>query len=91
MVGPLGSLKDTGYFAFIGGVMTAALVLWAASVLAIRTGVLPRWFGWVGLLAGVILLAAFLFVPVFLLWGWVLVASILLLWRPAVARVPAAP
>jgi hypothetical protein len=84
-------LNNTGYGIFISGVMTASLLVWAASALAIRTGVLPRWFGWLGVLVGLLLLAAFAFIPVFLLWAWVLVASVLLLWRPAVARVPAAP
>jgi magnesium-transporting ATPase (P-type) len=82
-------VNNTGYFVFIGAVMTASLLLLATAALALRTGVVARWFAWISVLAGVILLAAFIFLPVFVLWGWTLVASILLLLRPAAARVPA--
>ena len=83
-------LNNTGYLVFVSAVMTAALLVWGASTLALRTGVLPRWFGWLGLFVGVVLLAAIFFVPILVLWGWILVASILLLWRPVAARAPAA-
>jgi len=47
----------------------------ATSVIALKTGVFPRWFAWVGFVVGATFLVAFFFVPIFVLWGWILVAS----------------
>src|SRR2546429_168572 len=55
------------------------LVAFATSVIALRTGVFPRWFAWIGLPVAVTFLLAFFFVPIFVLWGWILVASGLML------------
>lgn len=83
--------NDFGYEVWVAAVITGALLLWAASALALRTAVFPRWFGWLGLVAGVVLLFAIFFIPVFVYWGWIIVASVLLAWRrPAVAASPAA-
>ena len=68
-------LNDTGYVFFVTGVMAAVLMVVATSVIALRTGVFPRWFAWIGFVVAVTLLVAFFFVPVFILWGWILVAS----------------
>jgi hypothetical protein len=68
-------INDTGYVFFITGVMAAVLMVVATSLIALRTGVFPRWFAWIGFLVAVTLVVAFFFVPVFILWGWILVAS----------------
>jgi Domain of unknown function (DUF4386) len=75
-------LNDLGYELWVGGVVVAALVVWATSTVALRTKALPRWFGWLGILVGIILLFAVFFFPVFVYWAWILVAAILLAWRP---------
>jgi hypothetical protein len=75
-------LNDLGYELWVGGVVVAALVVWATSAVALRTKALPRWFGWLGILVGIILLFAVFFFPVFVYWAWILVAAILLAWRP---------
>jgi hypothetical protein len=49
-----------------------------ASLAAIRGGV-PRWLGWLGVLAGVVSLATVFFVGMFAWLAWILVASIVLL------------
>jgi magnesium-transporting ATPase (P-type) len=77
--------NDTGYAFWVGAVMVGALVVWATSAVALRTGLLPRWFAWLGVLVGIIQLFAVFFVPAFVYWGWILVASVLLTWRPAPA------
>jgi hypothetical protein len=59
-------------------VVAGALVVWATSAVALRTGLLPRWFGWLGILVGIIQLFAILFFPVFAYWGWIVVAAALL-------------
>jgi hypothetical protein len=41
--------------------------------------VFPRWFAWLGFVVALTLLLAFFFVPVFILWGWILVLSAFML------------
>ena len=43
----------------------------AASVLILRTGVLPAWIAWLGFVAAVVLLIAFLVFPIVALLVWV--------------------
>ena len=68
-------VNDTGYVFFVTGVMAAVLMVAGTSLVALRTGVFPRWFAWIGFLVAVTLVVAFFFVPVFILWGWILVTS----------------
>ena len=71
-------MSDTGYELWISAVILGSLVVWATSSAAFRTRFLPRWFAWVGVLVGVILLFAILFIPVFVYWAWLVVAAVLL-------------
>lgn len=82
--------SDAGYLLWIGAVVLGALVVWATSAVALKTGMLPRWFAWVGVIVGVICLFAIFFIPVFVYWAWILVASLLLL-RPRARASRAAP
>ena len=82
--------SDMGYEFWISAVIVGALVVWATSAVALRTGLLPRWFAWVGVLVGIIQLFAIFFVPVFVYWGWIVVAAVLLWWKTPKARAPAA-
>lgn len=72
---------DTAYMSWVSAVMISALVVWGTSALALRTGLLPRWFAWLGMLVGAIQLIAFLFFPAFAWWGWIVLASVLLVRR----------
>jgi hypothetical protein len=74
----------------IGGMFAAIAMIDAASVLIVRTGVLPRWIGWFGFVAAIVLLFAALFLPVVALLLWVFFVSFALLRAPAeeVARPP---
>lgn len=82
-------LNDMGYQCWVIGATIGAIVVWATAAVAIRTGVLPRWFGWVSVVVGVIQLFAILFFPILLWWVWILVASALLTWRrDAIAERP---
>jgi hypothetical protein len=72
---------DTSYLLFVGSMMATAVLIGATSVLAVRTGVLPGWLGWIGLVAAVAMLFAIFFFPLFVLWAWVLVVSIVLVVR----------
>ena len=84
-------VQDFGYMVWVGAVIVAALTVWATSAIALRSAILPKWFAWTGVLAGILQLFAIFFIPAFIFWGWVLVASLLLTWRPAVARTAAPP
>lgn len=80
-------ISDTGYGLFISGVMAAIALVATTSVLALRTRVFPRWFAWLGFPAALTFVVAFAFIPVFILFGWVLVASALMLfWAPRAER-----
>jgi hypothetical protein len=83
------TLNDLGYLAWVGATVIGALTVWATSAVVLRTAFLPRWFGWFGVLVGVIQLLAFFFIPAFVFWLWILVASGLMMWQPRVR--PLAP
>jgi hypothetical protein len=84
-------VNDLGYVVWVGAVIVAALLVWATSAIALRSGLLPKWFAWLGVLAGILQLLAIFFVPVFIFWGWILITSLLLVFRSATARTPAVP
>ncbi len=81
--------NSAGYLLWVGAVVVGALVVWATSVVAFKTGLLPRWFAWVGVVVGVICLLAIFFIPAFVYWAWILVGSLLLLRRQAGASTTA--
>jgi hypothetical protein len=75
----------------IGGAFAAIAMVDAASILIVRTGMLPSWIGYFGFVAAVGLLFAGFFLPILLFLLWVLFASIAM-WRiPPAAPVPASP
>jgi hypothetical protein len=81
--------QDLGYMVWVASTVIGALVVWATSAVALATGILPRWFAWAGIVAGVICLFGIFFFPIFVYWLWILVASILLTLRPVPAPVAA--
>jgi hypothetical protein len=74
-------LADTAYYAWIAAVAVSAVVVWATSAVALQTAVLPRWYGRVGILAGVVQLLGFFFFPFLVWWLWIAVTSVLLVGR----------
>jgi magnesium-transporting ATPase (P-type) len=88
--------SNAGYFLLVGGVMVASILVLSASTAALRTGVLPAWLGWIGLVVAVAMLFAFIFVPILVFVAWVLVVSLVMLvaaWRVrgGVAPLPPTP
>lgn len=83
-------LVDTAYVGWVTAVIVCALVVWAASAVALRTGVLPRWFGWLGIALGVVQLFGVFFFPFVAWFIWLALASVLLVTRrdAAAAAVP---
>jgi hypothetical protein len=76
-------LNNASYLLVVASTMVASVLVAATSALALRTAVLPRWLGWVGIVVAVALLAAVFFIPIFLFWAWILVVSVVLIVRPA--------
>ena len=75
----------------IGGAFAAIAMVDAASILIVRTGVVPTWIGYFGFVAAVALLFGVLFLPMIFLVLWVLFVSVAM-WRSAPpAPVPASP
>ncbi len=83
-------VSSLGYELWVCAVIAGAVLVWATSAIALRTGMFPRWFGWVGVVVGVLLLFAIFFIPTFVYWGWIALASGLLAFsRRTSARAPA--
>jgi hypothetical protein len=76
-------LGTMGYTSWVSATAVGAVTVWATSAIVLRTRVLPRWWGWTGIVVGVIQLGAVLFFPILLFWLWIAITSALLTWaRP---------
>ena len=69
------------YVSWTTATMIAALTVIATTAVAFRTGFLPRWFAWLGVVVGIAQLLGFFFVPAFAFWGWILIGAVVLLRR----------
>jgi hypothetical protein len=74
-------LNDVGYTFWFGGTTIAAVTVVATAVLSRRTGLLPQWLTWLSFAVAATMLVAFLFVPILIFLGWVLVVSVVLAWK----------
>lgn len=74
-------VSEMAYLFWVTGMYAAILVVLGTSLLALRTRVLPRWLGWLGLPIAVSLLGSLGVFPFFLFLGWVLLVSTVLLTR----------
>ena len=86
-------VNSLAYPLLTGAIAVSSLLALAVGLVALRTGVLPRWLGWVSVVAAPIILVAVLFVPIFVFLAWVAVVSGVLALRPqpAAARPVASP
>jgi hypothetical protein len=76
--------SDAGYFVLVAGGMIASIVVLATSMAALRTGVLPSWLGWIGLIVAVAMLFSVFFLPLLVFLAWVLAVSLVMVvaaWR----------
>jgi hypothetical protein len=81
---------NASYATWVVAVAFSALVVWGASAVALRTGLLPRWYAIAGFPAGIVQLFGWLFFPFFVWWLWLIVTSVLLVVRPSRAVAPVA-
>ena len=83
-------LSTTSYFAWVAALIVSAVVVWATSALALRTGVLPRWYGLLGIVAGIVQLFGLFLFPFVVWWLWIVVTAVLLVMRRSLAPARAA-
>jgi hypothetical protein len=78
-------LPELGYpLLLIGGAFAAIAMVDAASLLIVRTGMLPSWVGYFGFFTAIALLFGFLFLPFVTLLLWVVFVSVTMMQvRPA--------
>jgi hypothetical protein len=86
-------LNDLGYGIWFSGTTIAGITIAVSSFLLMRAGVLPKWVAWLSFVAAATTLVAFFFIPFIIFLGWVLVLSLIFLWRelrPPAATAPPA-
>jgi hypothetical protein len=82
-------LSNDTFFAFLVGL---GVFLLGNGIAIARTGVLPRWLGWIAVVLGVVAMTPIGFFALFGLLGWTLIVSVLIFLRqgkPADAAIPA--
>ena len=77
----------------LGGGFAGILLLLATAILTFRTGVLPRWLAWFGIVVAIALVFDVTYMNIVPLVAWVVGASIVLLRRheAAAAAAPESP
>ncbi len=87
-------LNDLGYGLWFSGTTIVGITVAVSSLLLMRAGILPKWVAWLSFVAAATMLVAFFFIPFIIFLGWVLVLSIVFMWRearPAAAEPPPTP
>ena len=75
-----------GFTAINYALIASAVMVVATSLVAMRSGGLPAWFAWLGFIVALALVANILYFFGLFVWAtWVLLASGVLLTRPAAA------
>ena len=77
------ALENAGFALLICSTMSGALVALGTSIVAHRTGLLPRWLSLAGFVVAAVLLFAAFYFPLFVWAAWVLAVSLVLLVRTA--------
>jgi hypothetical protein len=77
------ALADAGFMLLVCSTMTGALLVLATSIVAYRTGLLPRWLSLAGFVVAPALLFTIFFLPLFVWLLWVLAVSLVLVLRTA--------
>jgi len=74
-------VNEMAYLTWVFGTVVALLIVLVTSLLGLKTGVVPRWLAWIGLIVAVAMLLTALFVGFLIFLGWVLAVSIVFLVR----------
>ena len=79
-------LSVASYITWMAALFMSSAVVWATSAVALRTGVLPRWYALTGIVVGVVQLFGLFFFPLVAWWVWIVITSVLLVTRRKLAR-----
>jgi hypothetical protein len=74
-------VNDLGYSIWVGGTTVALVTVVVTALLSLRAGLLPKWLAWLSFAVAATMLVSFLFIPMLIWLGWVLVVSIVLVWK----------
>jgi hypothetical protein len=74
--GLIHAADDVGWVLHASGGAGIGAMIIAASLAGLRAGAVPRWAGWLGVVAGILGLALLIFFPWFVVAAWILVVSI---------------
>lgn len=78
-----------GYMSLVGSFMCLGVVALTTCIVARRSGALPGWLIWSGLVLALLQVVAFTFFPMTLMALWLLVLAVVLLARAEVSAAPA--
>ena len=81
-------VNNMGYAIWISGTAIAALLVLGTALLSLKGEILPKWLAWLSLVVAATMLVSFFFIPFLIFLGWVLVVSLVLIWKPAEGTVP---
>ena len=74
---------DAGYVIHATGGVGMSVMILSASIVFIRSGVVPKWAGWLGIIVGVAALASIVFIPMIAWLLWILIVALVLFWKGA--------
>jgi len=72
---------DAGYVIHASGGVGMGMMILAAGIAFIRSGVVPKWAGWLSVVAALAALATIMFFTTFIWWLWIIVAGIVMFWK----------
>jgi len=82
-------LPQVGFAAILLFAMFGAIALLdATSIVILRTGILPRWFAWLGFVCAVVLLFGVVFIPMIAFPIWLVAGSVILFRLPSIEAEP---
>ena len=84
--GLIHAADDASYVLHATGGAGASAMIIAATLAAMRAAVIPKWAGWLGIIAGILALASIIFFPQAAIALWILIVSGLLFARGGQSR-----
>jgi hypothetical protein len=84
--GLIHAADDAGYILHATGGAGASAMIIAATLAAMRAAVIPKWAGWLGIIAGILALGSIIFFPQAAIGLWILIVSGLLFARGGESR-----
>jgi len=66
---------------WFSGTTVAGVIVLSTALLSLKAGILPKWLTWLSFVVAATMLVSFFFFPFLIFMGWVLVVSVIFLWR----------